>query len=61
MVKQIRQAIAAEYANTLGLVVYKNGEIVLKITLFIYNKSYFALAFKGIVLFGGEKIPQSGC
>jgi len=30
MVKQIRQAIAAEYANTLGLVVYKNGEIVLE-------------------------------
>ena len=30
MVEQIRQAIGAEYANTLGLVVYKNGEIVLE-------------------------------
>lgn len=30
MVEQIRQAIAAEYANTLGLVGYQNGEIVLE-------------------------------
>lgn len=30
MVEQIRQAIAAEYGNTLGLVVYQNGEIVLE-------------------------------
>ena len=30
MIEQIRQIIGAEYANTLGLVVYKNSEIVLE-------------------------------